>query len=75
MTLKEFKKTNFGKYAVKAFNGEFKTDADVEDYKAEILELTSNGDYESVYEFCQLEAEINGANIDTSDVYEFINAK
>lgn len=53
MTLKEFKKSSFKN--VWYFN-EIKTNADLENLRNEIIELTNNGSDESIYELSQMES-------------------
>lgn len=53
MTLKEFKKSSF-KNAW--YFKEIKTNADLENLRNEIRELTNNGSDESIYELSQMES-------------------
>lgn len=64
MTLKEFKKSSFKNAWY--FN-EIKTNADLENLRNEIRELTNNGRDESVYELAQMES------FDPDDIIDLIS--
>lgn len=64
MTLKEFKKSTF-KNAW--YFKEIKTDADLQNLRNEIRELTNNGRDESIYELAQMES------IDPDDIRNLIS--
>ena len=53
MTLKEFKKSSFKKAW---YFKDIKTEADLENLRNEIRELTNNGNEESIYELAQMES-------------------
>lgn len=63
MTLKEFKKSTFKNAWY--FN-DIKTNADLNNLRNEIRELTNNGNEESMYELAQMEA------IDIDDIRDLI---
>ena len=64
MTLKEFKKSSFKNAWY--FN-EIKTNADLENLRNEIRELTNNGVDESIYELAQMES------FDPDDIIDLIS--
>ena len=64
MTLKEFKKSSFKNAWY--FN-EIKTNADLENLRNEIRELTNNGRDESIYELAQMES------FDPDDIIDLIS--
>lgn len=65
MTIKEFKKSSF---THTSYFKDIKTQQDVDDLAMEIRELTSGGNYESVYELAQMD------DIEMDDIFALINA-
>ena len=63
MTLKDFKKSTF-KHVF--YFKSIKTQEDVDNLAIEVRELTSNGQYEAVYELAQMEG------VDMDDIFDLI---